>query len=548
MEQWWSRWKVLLAVSWFLLGTIPAEAATGNYQVFAFNDLGMHCIDADFSTLVILPPYNVLHAQVLQKGAKPVLLDGAQARLTYNALTDRKGSSNSTSKGKTNFWQYAQALFGVKLPVDVGLKGAKMPNAHFGPQPLTYDNSTGNNWFTALGVPITDRDNQGRINPFPLMRVKASVNGAKVDYVDAVLPISSEQHCEVCHATGMDAASPGFYGVNDWSKRKNLVLQFKENILILHDALNGTKLWDSRPVLCANCHYSPALGIVTPEQAGHALLSPAMHKHHGTMPAPPAVQVLPIPDDGANTCYFCHPGSKTKCLRGAMATAGIVCQDCHGGLLAVAGVNQLQVDPPRNRVPWQDEPKCQSCHTGDAANGMAGGLPVRIAYDPNDPAATPQLAPGSRFAEPPDTLFRFSSHHGMACEACHGSTHCEWPTSDPKGNDNVAAKEIQGHPGPIIECAACHTAGLATSLNGPHGLHNVNDATWVAGDTSHKTFFDSANPANCQACHGLDLTGTRLSRVASDRQFTSQMGNTVLLKQGTTVSCSQCHQNPLTKY
>ena len=30
------------------------------------------------------------------------------------------------------------------------------------------------------------------------------------------------------------------------------------------------------------------------------------------------------------TCYQCHPGTKTKCLRGAMGNGGMVCQDCHG--------------------------------------------------------------------------------------------------------------------------------------------------------------------------------------------------------------------------
>ena len=33
----------------------------GTYQVLAFNDLGMHCADLDYSTFVILPPFNVVH-------------------------------------------------------------------------------------------------------------------------------------------------------------------------------------------------------------------------------------------------------------------------------------------------------------------------------------------------------------------------------------------------------------------------------------------------------------------------------------------------------
>ena len=36
-----------------------------------------------------------------------------------------------------------------------------------------------------------------------------------------------------------------------------------------------------------------------------------------------------------NNCYQCHPGKNTKCLRGAMFNADILCSDCHGSLLQV---------------------------------------------------------------------------------------------------------------------------------------------------------------------------------------------------------------------
>jgi hypothetical protein len=41
---------------------VPNLNAT--HQVLAFNDLGMHCADLDYSTFVILPPFNVVHSQV----------------------------------------------------------------------------------------------------------------------------------------------------------------------------------------------------------------------------------------------------------------------------------------------------------------------------------------------------------------------------------------------------------------------------------------------------------------------------------------------------
>ena len=43
-----------------------------SYEVLAWNDLGMHCYDKDFSTFSILPPYNTVWAQVIEKGSPPV--------------------------------------------------------------------------------------------------------------------------------------------------------------------------------------------------------------------------------------------------------------------------------------------------------------------------------------------------------------------------------------------------------------------------------------------------------------------------------------------
>ncbi len=44
-------------------GVCPGPSTLGNYTLVAWNDLGMHCMDKDYSVFSILPPYNVLHAQ-----------------------------------------------------------------------------------------------------------------------------------------------------------------------------------------------------------------------------------------------------------------------------------------------------------------------------------------------------------------------------------------------------------------------------------------------------------------------------------------------------
>jgi len=47
--------------------------------------------------------------------------------VSYAAVADPDGAIDSTSLGRTNFWDFAPALFDVGLPVDRGLAGAAMP-------------------------------------------------------------------------------------------------------------------------------------------------------------------------------------------------------------------------------------------------------------------------------------------------------------------------------------------------------------------------------------------------------------------------------------
>lgn len=50
-----------------------SRVTNANYSLFAINDLGMHCADLDARVVNILPPYQVLLAQLVQKGTRPVL-------------------------------------------------------------------------------------------------------------------------------------------------------------------------------------------------------------------------------------------------------------------------------------------------------------------------------------------------------------------------------------------------------------------------------------------------------------------------------------------
>ena len=558
--------------------TPPSSAVIppGSYRVLAANDLGMHCMDRGFGIFCILPPFNIVNAQVLYRtpGANPQLLDSSSAFVTYDGVADASGSINTRSIGKTDFWSYGPALFGASLPLGMGLTGLYMPRdaTPIGPQSMEW--SVDENLFRAFGVPITPTDDNGNFKPFPLMRIRAAdASGTTLATTDIVVPIADETDCLNCHTTGGIAANDPTV---TWSTDPNSENQSKWNILILHDHVIGTHLVNETPVLCAKCHYSPALDLAGtgdpfPALQGSGQIAAGAHLRGGAMPTPKMMSVVmhsfhgrlkdaqgnPIfPPAGttAQTCYQCHPGAVTQCERGAMFAGGLKCLDCHGDMLSVGGDFALLaggsidgLNDGHARRPWKDLPRCQSCHTGDAQSHLSGsgtvlapdGIRLRQAYLTGDPSASPILATNTRFAETPDTLYRYSKGHGgIACQGCHGSTHAEWPIADPASNDNVAAMQIQGHSGTIIECATCHANSLGASLNGPHGMHPIG-GNFLDG---HENLFEQSSNS-CRACHGTNLQGTVLSRAADDRSF-SHDGHTYNLTKGQQIACNSCHSMP----
>ncbi|MEN8217506.1 MAG: hypothetical protein ABFS56_14280 [Pseudomonadota bacterium] len=541
-------------------------------RVLAFNDLGMHCMNSTFSIFATLPPFNVVNAQVVGQDSdgEPKLLDGDQIELRYSAVTDRRGSINSNSIAKTDFWKYSQGLFGMDLSEGEGLTGFFMPADNPGAQQLHYN--TKNDWFSADGIPITPTDDVGQTNPYPMLRINAydKQTGGLLGATDVVLPVSTEANCNSCHATGKIAANnPAITWTSDddpdvQAQTDDLVkleVQAQKNVLVSHDEKHGTNLQNSTPVLCAACHYSAALDLTGDgpqgEQKNLATSSKVMHEHHGEQLDANGKPVFPSDAPVEQTCYQCHPGKITQCQRGAMKTVGLECNSCHGDMLAVGGKFPLQQDGSidgtndgKTRRPWIDMPRCQSCHTGDARRHLTGeglefyedGIRLVQAYKTGDKSASPLLAKNKRFAENENTLYRNSKgHSGVACEGCHGSPHAIWPNADINANDNLTALQLQGHVGTIIECDTCHTPGsLPMTIEGPHGLHNVNDPEWT--EDKHRNFY-MLDPNGCKACHGENLEGTALSKVAAARTFSVE-DRTVTLEKGQKVSCDLCHEKP----
>jgi hypothetical protein len=391
-----------------------------------------------------------------------------------------------------------------------------MPGTANTPRALEW-NAADNTWM-AEGIPITP-DAAGApypVNYFPMMRLVAkNSSGTVLASTDIVTPVSDEMTCSVCHSSSaaLAAAQPA----RGWVNHPDAARDVKLNILRKHDerlqsaplfqtaalraGYNGAGLEataSAKPVPCAACHVSNALGAAG--AAGVPAMTTAMHSGHASAIDPETSQ--PLGDSTAReSCYRRHPGPKTQCLRGSMASGGarLECQNCHGGMRVVAAAT---------RKGWLDVPSCQSCHTGTAVtnsgqivyrSAFTSGSTVRTAADPT--FATNADTPAAGLA-----MYRFSKGHGgLQCEACHGSTHAEYAT--PISNDNVQSVNLQGHAGTLAECTACHNSTPNTVSGGPHGMHPIG-SSWVEAD------HDGAerNSAGRRTCHGTDYRGTVLSR------------------------------------
>lgn len=307
----------LPAVTFLVLTALLPEQAPGmkapptpSLVVLGYNDLGMHCMNQDFSEICILPPFNNLHAQVLQRGGEP-------KPVTSGITVSYSVPGNTYSVGKTNFWQYARPLFGVGLAANIGLTGNGLSGTM---------KPTGDNDWAATGIPITPIDDRGRLNPYNLATVQVTVGGKVQTSTQAVVPVSWEINCDKCHTT------PGISVATD--------------ILRKHDRMHATHLELQKPVLCARCHADPALG--TTGAPGVPTMSAAMHTSHAARLETPAARSM-FP----NRCYACHPGNVTQCQRDVHYAKGVYCTQCHGGMATVGQAN---------RTPWVDEPRCGNCH------------------------------------------------------------------------------------------------------------------------------------------------------------------------------------------
>ena len=421
--------------------TTPGALVGTSYVVFAWNDLGMHCLNPSYDTAVILPPYNTVRAQVVLRGNKPTVVTSGLT-LSYRLI------NNTTSQKGTfaQFWTYALQLFGAAPVVDHGLNldDPTVSNGLTGAMLAKNDVLTGAPYFIASGIPATPVNDGASSpwNPFQVIEVtvKDSVSGVTLAQTRATVPTSDEINCGKCHGNSSDPTA------------------VFNNVLATHDAKIGTNLIGSKPVRCSSCHASPVLGA--PLKPGIKYLSEAIHGFHSTLATPP-------------NCYDCHPGAVTQCNRSTKHTAPDGnCTTCHGTLATVASSITSGA-----RIPWASEPKCVTCHNTNNAGG----------------SGVAQVDTGT-------VLYRNSvGHSGLFCTACHGSPHSMTPSNQASDNYQTIQyhQAVTGSPRPAMtmgDCRVCHGTsrggGSAAQFAGEHAF------TSSACTVCHTGFTNAANTAN----------------------------------------------------
>ena len=397
--------------------TAKTIAATGmTYVAFAWNDLGMHCLNPTYDKAVILPPYNTVWVQVVKRGNPPQIV-------TAGITVEYAIHNNTYSYGKRSygqFWDNMPLLFGVSLPHDTGLN-LEDPAIHNG---LSGTMVVKGDHFQVNGMPVVPVDDSLTWNPFQVADITVRDSGTHAVLVQttATVPTSDEINCAKCH--GADALL---------------------DVLQKHDDEQGTNLAANRPVLCASCHGSPALGQTGPGTSG-LYLSRAIHGFHA---------------DKNAACYDCHPGATTKCSRSVAHTATDGnCTTCHGTLQDLASSIASG-----GRVPWVNEPQCATCHPGVAevntgttlyrnSSGHNGLSCPACHGSPHAMVPTSQASDNAQAVQYQTTIAPIGD-----CKVCHSTS---------KGGGISEFTDAHGGTR-ATACSVCHTAApSANASRWPH--------------------------------------------------------------------------------
>lgn len=456
-------------------GTVNENcSASRDVIVVANNDLGMHCACPGSEYFMLLPPFNTIRAQVIERGGRsPVVLDNPNdIRVEYDTVENTEASLNADPYYSKWIQMMPKYGFGPAKNAQgliQGLTGSTLDGQMHA--------MTGEGWWEAVGIPVfpddsnnspsADKvmiDNLGGPNRNPYLSVKVNVfdqtNNQQLATTTTVAPVAFGGCCS-CHLTVTK---------NNTGIQNPTALDSFNEMGRLH-GLNGSNInianidpdtdGQKGPVRCSSCHLDPAMGeAVAPgikytagANNGQRIIDPATGNpyaisqftfsdvlHRGHLENPKAMQMDP---NLANNCYACHPGNGVNCYRGAHVNAPgsgangkMWCSDCHGDLNQRVAEGQLL-------KPWSDQtlPACSSCHTrtGELSSSDSTYLHLGIF---------------GRYLNS-----RGHKNDKILCTTCHGSPHAEYPSTLAKDNQQVM--NLQGLAKPIGVCNTCHTGKSA---------------------------------------------------------------------------------------
>jgi hypothetical protein len=151
--------------------------------------------------------------EVFQRPAGDKLAEGYTSRNWIGWALLYQGSNVAPDEGTPlntlpGVYDVAEGTQGRFMPGKDNPFASNRPQAFngFDPKKLTH---------VARAIPLTDTDDAGRINPFPLLRVDAvdKNSGQTLASADAVVGTAKDVHCRECHAKGKIAANDKF----DWN-------------------------------------------------------------------------------------------------------------------------------------------------------------------------------------------------------------------------------------------------------------------------------------------------------------------------------------------
>ncbi len=348
------------------------------------------------------------------------------------------------------------------------MPGIAAPYATNDPQPFSnYDHN--DSAFAAQMLPLTDIDDTGRINPYPLFRIEArdaDVN-FPVSTTDIVANSGRDLHCRECHAKGKIGASSNARLYNDGHQHGGISRSFYEP--------KSDSIYDQEYAAIGNIvHIHPAYGIKGAEDKGNEKTD--------------ANGALVVGRNGPATCNNtgCHSSAimRTPYKQGlhTPSTSSPLSTDMHrdhGQMQYNANKDDILRDSHGKRVRL-DPAKIWDSKTGSIPNSL---FPVK---DPNGKILPMEENCLKCHGGMREQCYRDRMYTaGVTCYQCHGDMLAvgnSFKKSTPSADDNSYREPWLDEP----DCASCHTGNANRGKTGTDGF--------FSGGVM-RTAFDESDPS-----------------------------------------------------